>query len=128
MLNYGTETGSLVNGFYSRAKNPEPEVGMGATILNWTDRKAGTVINCDSKTGVITVQLDTATRTDKNGMSEDQVYEYVKNENGPKYHFRKNKTGTYNEVVFNANTGRWKKSNSNGVIFGFRRQYHDYSF
>lgn len=58
----------------------EVKVGDGATICYYTDRKAATVIAKTAKT--ITVQEDTATRVDKNGMSDSQAYSYAANPNG----------------------------------------------
>ena len=44
-MNLGTETGSVMNHLMSRMVRgePAPRVGMGATLLSWTDRHAATV-------------------------------------------------------------------------------------
>ena len=78
MLKLGTETGSLINHLYSRsAQTGEIAVGVGATILSWSDRKACTIIEVvANKAGEIIefrAQSDKATRTDKNGMSDAQT-------------------------------------------------------
>ena len=41
-MNIGTQTSSLVNHLYSRMTigEPEPTVGMGVTMLSWSDRNA----------------------------------------------------------------------------------------
>ena len=111
MLTAGTETGSLMNHLLSRG-NVAPQVGMGVTLLFWTDREAGTIIKVNPKT--FTVQMDHAKRTDNNGMSESQEYEYTPNPNGRIYVFRLTKKG-------------WR-SKGTGCLIGQRRQYHDYSF
>mgnify|MGYP001576962564 CR=1 FL=1 len=41
-LRAGTQTGSLINHLMSGSKGAEPEVGMGATILGWSDRHPAT--------------------------------------------------------------------------------------
>lgn len=127
-MNIGTQTGSLANHLYSRMTKdaPEPEVGMGATILCWTDRKAATVVKIEKN--IIFVQIDKATRSDNNGMSDVQDYTYERDVEGPVYTFRKAKDGKWQEVTRNENTGRLNKIERYGLILGFRRQYHDYSF
>jgi hypothetical protein len=127
-MNPGTETGSLVNHLYSRMTKgaPVPEVGMAATILSWSDRQAGTVVSIEKN--IIGVQYDTAIRTDSNGMSEMQEYEYSRNPNGCISYFRQDKTGKFVGVYKNPETGRWIKGTSDGLILGTRRQYRDFSF
>jgi hypothetical protein len=111
MMKAGTETGSLMNHVMSRGET-KPEVGMGATILMWTDRKAGTIIKVTPTQ--VHVQVDKATRTDTNGMSESQEYAYERDTNGAVYVFRMTKRGY--------------RCNGNGLGIGYRRAYHDYSF
>jgi hypothetical protein len=116
MMKAGTETGSLINHIYSQGNGPTPEVGMGCTILRWTDRSAGTVVWV-SKTGkTIKVQDDKAIRADTNGMSEAQEYTYERDETAPIRVFRLTKKG-------------WRgQGGGPGLSLGFRRAYHDYSF
>lgn len=95
-------------------------VGDGATICFYTDRKAATVTKVrKTKSGrlVVEVQTDTATRTDNNGMSEIQYYEYSRDPNGQIYTFRENKN---KQLV--------GKGGSPQLFVGFRREYYDYSF
>ena len=128
-MKLGTETGSVINHLLSRATNgqPEPEVGMGCTLLQWSDRQAGTIIAIEN--GILTVQEDHATRTDNNGMSEDQEYEYAPNPMGATHHFRFGKSDKWDAVQKNERTGRWNKSESGaGLMIGQRRQYRDFSF
>lgn len=44
-MHIGTQTNSLVNHVYARATvgQPKPAVGMGATLLDWTDRRPATI-------------------------------------------------------------------------------------
>ncbi len=127
-MKLGTETSSLINHLYSRATIGEPKatVGMGATILSWTDRYAATVTNVDNNR--VTVQRDHAKRVDSNGMSEGQDYEYTPDPHGAEYVFRKARSGQWEEVFFNAETGRWNKSCGYALRLGERCQYRDFSF
>lgn len=130
-MQIGTQTNSLVNNIYGRMTKgaPDPKVGMGATILLWTDRNAATVIFVDEKMRIVTVQADKATRIDKNGMSEMQEYEYEQDLDGSLYTFRRNKVGGWDQVRLNEKTGRWNKVHGGvGLILGVRRHYYDFSF
>jgi hypothetical protein len=127
-MKLGTQTGSMTNHIYSRMVigQPEPEIGMGVTILSWTDRHAATIVHVGSK--LVVVQEDKATRTDKNGMSECQEYTYERNPNGPRYTFRREKNGYWTEVCWNPETNRWRKTNGHGLRIGERNEYRDFSF
>lgn len=114
-------TGSLVNAIYRQTASPEPEEGMGATILMWTDRHAVTIdlVSVDKRR--IWVSRDKATRTDSNGMSESQSYTYEHGDDHSTecFSLRKN--------------GRWvrrgeKAHNGTALSIGKRNEYHDYSF
>jgi predicted GIY-YIG superfamily endonuclease len=132
MLKLGTQTGSLTNHLYSRQTigQPEPAVGMGATILGWTDRHAATIMVIWTERGsrYIGVRQDIATRVDKNGMSESQEYTYQPNPDGHEQIFRQEKTGGWQAVSFNAETKRYRKVEGSGLRIGERDEYYDYSF
>lgn len=134
MLKIGTQTGSVVNHIYSRStlNQPKVEVGMGATFLSWTDRNAGTIIEVIgdgiSAGTIIVVQQDQAIRTDKNGYSEDQTYEYSRDPNGYTQTFRLNKKGFWEGITKNSETGRWNKCSNGGVRIGTRESYRDPCF
>lgn len=106
--------GSLNNRILEGQKGVTPEVGMGVTLLMYSDRKAGTIIKTTRKT--FTFQIDKATRTDKNGMSESQSYTFEADPNGQTLVARQRKNGT------------WRTPTSGGVMLGYRDQYHDFSF
>lgn len=131
-MKLGTETGSLINHIYSIATKgqPVPTVGMGATTLGWTDRHAATVIDVFmvGKAQFVTVQQDDAKRSDNNGMSEAQDYEYMPNPYGRTDTFRFSQSGKWDHVIKNAETGRWKKTDGLGLRIGERDKYHDFSF
>lgn len=105
--------GSLNNRIMESSEQPEPAVGMGATICGYTDRHPATIIKVTRCQ--VHVQEDNATRIDKNGMSEDQTYTYCPNPEGRVLVFRKTKHG-------------WKDKNKAGLLIGHRRKYHDFSF
>lgn len=113
MMKAGTETGSLMNHVMSRLATPTPEVGMGATILMWTDRHAATIVKVTPTQ--VHVQQDKATRVDKNGMSDSQDYTYEPNPEAPIQVFRKTKRG-------------WRDRSGQGLGIGYRCEYYDFSF
>lgn len=136
-MRIGTETASLVNHLYSRATTgqPIPVVGMGVTILSWTDRHAGTIHKVTEFGGSkvwqyeIEVSEDDAKRTDNNGMSECQEYEYTPRPDGYRSIFRfSRKSGEWVSGRINAETGKFKMVRGNGLIIGKRETYHDFSF
>ena len=115
MMKAGTETGSLMNHIYSLASSPPggPKVGMGATILCWTDRHPGTIVKVTPTQ--IHVQEDHAVRLDAFGMSEHQEYRYEPDPRAPIIIFRKTKRD-------------YRCSGGNGLGIGYRDKYYDYSF
>lgn len=123
MANLTRPTNSLVNNIYAAQTNgaPVPVVGMGCTLLGWTDRHPATVIAVSSNGRTIEIQEDTATRTDKNGMSEYQTYEYSRNESGSKHTYTLRKNGAW------VRQGEGLRNGSH-LRMGERNKYHDYSF
>ena len=99
MLRLGSDTGNVYNHLDSRAVRgePAPYIGMGATILHWTDRTAATVVKIEVIRNVtyITTQDDTYVRTDDNGMSESQNYDYSPNPSGRLRVFKKHPKTTW---------------------------------
>lgn len=111
-LKAGTETGSLINYLLSLG-GAKPEVGMGCTILGWTDRHAATIVKV-TKTQVH-VQRDIATRIDKNGMSESQTYSCAADPTADVEVFRVTKKGLRN-------------NRGNGLSIGKREEYYDHGY
>lgn len=120
------KTGSLINNLLAQNSN-KPEVGMGATLLSWTDRDPATVIAWDDKKLVVTVQHDDYQRIDKNGFSESQAYEYTQNDTNPTETFKWTKKG-WVRIVFNKETNRWNQRPSGGLYVGRRERFYDFSF
>lgn len=94
---------------------PTPVVGMAATVCYLTDRHAATVVKVSASGSKVTVQEDTAKRTDANGMSEMQTYEYTANPQGTLHVFHRQGNGTY-------------ATRGTRLHLGDRRTYHDFSF
>jgi len=117
------QTNSLVNEILAGRRDPVPEVGMGATILMWTDRVAGTIVEIVRfKSGPhkgaprkVVVQRDCAVRVDDNGISENQTYQYDRDRDGSRYEFQCTPWGGW-------------KGGPGLLSIGYRQEYHDYSF
>lgn len=118
---------SLVNSMLAAHHGaPEPEVGMGATLIMWSDRRPYTIVEvvrykggkkAGQVKGVFATE-DIATRTDSNGMSDNQHYTY---ETDPKAHrdwFPHCKTGAF----------RQHTTAGSPLRIGDRSYYYDYSF
>lgn len=115
------QTGSLVNLITGNSKNPNPTVGMGATVLMWTDRSPATVVEVSKSGKSVTIQSDNYRRTDTNGMSECQDYEYTPNPNGSKRVFTLRKNGRWVAEGSTMNAGE-------RLSLGHRDRYYDFSF
>lgn len=114
--------GSFVNQLMAEGQAVKvPEVGMGATILMYTDRHAATVVMVLKNGTQVIVQEDIATRVDKNGMSDAQAYEYQPNKDGPVHAFSLRRNGRWVKVGESAKNGMT-------LHLGHRQAYHDYSF
>lgn len=107
--------------------NPSiPNVGMGATICYVSDRRACTVVwhSTSHRHGMplrVVVQRDTATRTDKLGMSDAQEYSYARNYMGEKREFTLRRDGTY------IAKGETMKRGTR-LCVGVRDEHFDFSF
>ena len=113
-------TGSFINNLMQDAITPAPEVGMGATMISWTDREPATIIEVSKSGKKITIQTDIATRTDDHGMSDAQSYTFERNPKAyaTEYSLRKN--------------GRWVRvgdsMTGSSLLVGQRSKYYDFSF
>jgi hypothetical protein len=94
----------------------KPETGMGATIAHYSDREAYTIIEVSPLGKVIKIQKDKATRTDSNGMSDCQYYDYTRDPNG------------ITDVAKLRKNGLWKTMDDLRVLIDCRNEYFDYSF
>ena len=91
--------------------------GDGATIHYGSDAYPYTITKVYKDLKHLEIQEDDYKRTDKNGMSENQEYDYIPNPNGKVYKLRLNKN---NNWVTTPGGER--------VYTGGRRRYYDYSF
>jgi hypothetical protein len=113
--------GSFQNRVMEKSKQPDPVVvGMGVTRCGYSDRHPFTVIEVLSPRRIV-VQEDKATRTDKNGMSESQSYDYERDPNGTTYTLTLRKNGRWVTQGESMNGGT-------GWMVGERLKYHDFSF
>lgn len=107
--------GNLMNRISEHTLSPVPEVGMGATIYLHSDRLPCTVERVSPSGKTARLREDTAIRIDQNGMSELQKYRFEPNPNGRAFTARRRENGTW-------------RAGSNGVSFGARSKYYDFSF
>lgn len=120
-LKLGTQTGSLINHVTSGDRDAEPVVGMGATILLWTDRHAATVVEVSASKKRLSIQRDKATRTDKNGMSDSQAYSFEPNPEAHRETYTLRRNGAW--VVLGGG-----QKNGRRLKLGARSEYRDFSF
>lgn len=118
-------TNSLTNAILVASPQPKPEVGMGATIVMWTDLYACTIVSVQSVRGrpgakSIYIQRDIATRTDSNGMSKSQDYAYAPDPDAKVEVFTLRKTGRY--------VRRGERINGTHLVVGERDHFIDPSF
>jgi hypothetical protein len=120
-MKLGTSTNSMTNYLMSGTRGqPKPEVGMGATVLMWTDRKAATITQVSKSGKRIAIQQDKAVRVDGNGMSECQEYRFERDESRSIEWFSMRKNGAFVRCGDSANGTQ--------IRIGERDEYHDYSF
>lgn len=118
--------GNLINRIMETSTDPEPEVGMGATICMWSDRQACTIsevirYKSGPKAGqvkAVKTRADRAIRTDNNGMSESQSYRYEPIPDAPEATWTLRKDGSFRKQGCTYTT----------LAIGFREAYYDYSF
>ena len=99
--------------------NEEIKVGQGATFGIGSDRYPYTVVEVIHDEKVV-VQADDYRRTDKNGISEMQTYEYTPNPDACKITVTKRKDGFWRKVGDSNGGGRFS--------FKARNAYQDPSF
>lgn len=94
-----------------------PTIGMGATIQYHSDRSPATIIEVSPSGKRIVIQEDSVTRTDNNGMSECQTYDYHRNPEGTIHIATLRKDGSFRLV-----------GGKTLVSVGVRNRYYDFSF
>ena len=136
-MKLGSECGSVINHLYSRMVigEPKPEVGMGATILSWSDRDAGTIVSVVEIGGSkrwlyeIEIRLDHARVVSGSGHDGSAVYEFSPEPHGGVYVFRKEReSGKWIEMRRDPLSGKLRVSKGHGLRIGARDKYRDPSF
>jgi hypothetical protein len=98
----------------ARKGQPAPEVGMGVTILRWTDRDPGTITRVSPSGKSFWFREDLAERTDGGSMSEYQEWAFTADAKAPEQMARLTKAG-------------WRVRGT-AVRVGSREKYYDFSF
>jgi hypothetical protein len=115
-MKLGRDSASVVNYMMSGTNGqPVPTVGMGVTILMWTDRHAGTITRISASGKTFWFKQDRAIRTDTNGMSESQMYRFEPDPSARERSARLTKSGAW-------------KDHGTQIRVGDRNEYHDFSF
>jgi hypothetical protein len=109
---------------------PTPTIGMGATILLWSDRHAATIVKAETigKTRIVTTRDDTVRVTAGSTHDGSAVYSYTQNPIGRRRSFRAvGPDGAWQEVTFNEETQRWSRVRGGGagLRIGAREEYRD---
>ncbi|GAB4008951.1 hypothetical protein GCM10028808_16090 [Spirosoma migulaei] len=105
--------GTLTNLIYAEGKTVEPKIGDGATLLQWSDRHAYTVI--EVKKNYILVTRDIAERVDQNFEKGPQEYKYQLDPDAAPVRANLRKDGKY-------------YIGDQVLKIGYRHEHYDYSF
>lgn len=114
--------GSLSNLIAADSRSHSPEVGIGATMLSWTDRHAATVVSVSGDGQEVGVQRDIARRVDGGGPTDGgQRYEYTRDPDA--------RIDTYT-LRRNGNWVRKGEPMRNGAVLmiGARDEFYDFTF
>lgn len=103
-----------VTAFFMGGAFETPQVGMGATLVMWTDTHAYTITRVSKSGKSFWMKQDKAIRIDDNGMSDCQEYRYEPQPEMPEEMVRMTKRGWMHDGMF--------------VRVGQRSEYYDYSF
>ncbi len=138
-MKLGSQTGSVMNHLFSRATigQPKPVVGMGCTMLLWSDRSAGTITKVTeiggSKRWLYEIEVCRDVVTVVAGSSFDGSAEYVYRPStvSHRYIFRMEREGgAWREVYKNLESGKMNliAGGGKGLRIGERDEYRDPSF
>lgn len=115
------EIGSSINYILGNSNFIKPEVGMPVTILYWSDRKPGTIINVSKSGKRVDVQFD-----------DYMIIKGSEHDGSAEYEFMQN---SENEIVSFSlrKNGSWTKKNNatrSGLrlCLGRRERYYDPNF
>lgn len=135
-MKLGSQTGSVINHLLARGTigQPEVKVGMGATILCWTDRHAATIFRVFEHKGMVAVETrdDDAKVIKGSGHDGSAEYEFKVNVSGYRRYFvlkeawRECGVVSLPEQPLKLKLGT--KGSGHGLRIGSRDAYHDPSF
>lgn len=122
----------MINDLLSRATKgqPEPVVGMAATVLSASDRRPATVIDVglSGQRQMVTVQDDSAILVAGSGHDGSAKWEYFRNTDGVTHVFVFDGV-RWRESARDAETGRMRFTNAGRFLrLGVREKYIDPSF
>ncbi len=112
--------GSLTNRLMTDSLQKVPVVGMGATVLMHSDRKAVTIVSVSENGKSLEITRDNAKRIDNNGMCETQEYEYTQRPDGQRTTYTKRKNGSW--------VRKGEPMHGQGLLIGERDEYYDFSY
>jgi hypothetical protein len=110
--------GSLTNRIAESTVQPEPKVGMGATIIMYSDRHAATIVRVSTPRRIV-IQEDKTALVGGSRMSESQEYTFEPNLKAELRTYTKRKDGVWRELADHTTTT---------LVIGDRDEYHDPSF
>jgi hypothetical protein len=119
-MKIGKDTGSIVNWVTGNSKSVEPQPGMGATLLCWSDRRAYTIHKVTDKK--LWASQDEARLIEGSMQSEYQRYKF----------FNLDASNPSRWSLFTLRKdGRWHQGNTlSGMVLsiGYRDEYYDPTF
>lgn len=142
-MKLGSQTGSVINHLLARGTigQPDVKVGMGVTILGWTDRHPGTIfrvfkhrINKSLSVPAIEVRADNYKVVKGSCHDGSAEYEYSVNVSGSRHYFVFKDDAwreAYNQAAMSTGEIKLKlatKGNGHGLRIGSREEYYDPSF
>ena len=121
---------SIINQTLSRATigQPQPTVGMGVTILSYSDRAPGTIVEIGlvGRELLIVVQEDGWKCVQGSPHDGSAEYDYFPKIGNPRMFFRL-RNGAW-ERIYKTDRNRWKILQRGGISIGQRNRYYDPSF
>lgn len=113
--------GNLMNRIEEGPGGPVPEVGMGVTILMWSDRHAATISWVSENKKFLKIQRDIPTRISGDIYSESQEYTFAQDKDAAEHVYSIRKNGMW------IHAGESMK-NGQAIRIGDRSEYYDPSF
>lgn len=107
---------------------PAPTVGMGVTILYWTDRRAGTIVEVVSENEIVFTEDDTVADKSKPCQMGHQNWIHTPQPNGPRMTAKKGRDGRW-YLARKTKTGRLSVNKKClPLAVGYKEHHYDWSF